>query len=141
MKSYLKPSKSNAKKIAKRAAEESVEIVKTAKKQSFGNSLESIENRTQNNANESKIGEQKDREQSKRLVDALEEEIKDIRVQKEIQQKRKDKAEEQNKESKKAEAEGEIQKVVSKPSRKLGGIKKHISGLAQKTEKRKSPSG
>ena len=86
-------------------------------------------------------GENKDREQSKRLVDALEEEIKDIKIQKEIEKRRKIKAEEQSKESKKTADEGEIQKVPSKPSRKLGGIKKHISGLAQKTEKKRSSSG
>jgi hypothetical protein len=121
-----------AKQTAKQMAQEPLEVLKTAKKQISHEapvpvSPEKIDKK-------GSYDEEKIKTQSKRLLEALEAEIEDIRKQKEQEEE-----EELRQEEKK---EKSLVEVAAKPSRKfMGGMKGKLSKLKRKAEIRMPPSG
>lgn len=143
-----KSAKQLAKQAAKQAAKEPFEILSGTGKQfvgieAVGENSWDIKQKENINEKENDLDKQKDKIQSKRMIEALEKEIEDIRKQKEREDQEAQMLEEQEKkkveEQKILEAKPE---VSSRPSRRLmTGMKGKLDKLKRKSEIRMPPSG
>jgi methyl coenzyme M reductase subunit C-like uncharacterized protein (methanogenesis marker protein 7) len=136
-----------AKQAAKQIAQEPLEVLKTVKKQVVQTEKTQRTEATVPVASE-KIGEkgpydeEKIKTQNKRLLEALEAEIEDIRKQKEQEEEEKLRQEELEAKVEEEKKEKPLVEVVAKPSRKfMGGMKRKLSKLKRKAEIRMPPSG
>jgi len=143
-----KSTKDLAKQIAKQVAREPLEVGKVAKDSIIGSekpvSQEILPGQV---ASEKPLGQQEKaiiESKRKRLLQALEAELADIRKQKKIQDeesKRQVELEVQRQEEIKKSQISEIE-VSSKPGRKMAaGIKSHLQRLKKSTETRLPPTG
>lgn len=137
-----------AKATAKRVLQEPLEIMKSARQQVTVSEVKTKSSNTTDSDKEAvsekstPVNEEKIKQKSRRLMEALEAELEDI--------KRKKKEEEEEKlqeemlvEKKKKEEEKKKPLIEpgTKPTRKLGGIKGKLSKLKRKAEIRMPPSG
>lgn len=129
--------KQAAKQVAKTLAREPIEILKTAVRQVGGEPSEETRGKPAPQENKP-IDEQKLKNQSVRQIQALEAEIKDIRVQKQQKEATEKREEIVVQEEKQSKLESAPPQVQSKPSRGLSFFKKK---LGKNIEQRKPPSG
>jgi len=147
MNSTSKKTQDIAQKIAKQIAQEPLEILKTA-----GQQVSSVEIDSQNSQSPDVAGEsakstdnqlafKKDEEQSTRMYQTLEAEMKDIRTKKQQEELQKKQALEQQLKQENAGKKPLVEPMSKKGRRFIAGMAGKIEQLKKKSEIRMPPSG
>lgn len=140
-KSATKSAKKIAQSAAKQILDEPFEILKKSGEQTVGVKREPQERRTEEKTVDMEEKREADNAKSRRLIQALENELKDVEKQKQEEEQNKKITEEQKKQEETGLETNNLPLVEPSSKQKRGGIRGFINRVKKRTETRLPPSG